>query len=226
MSGSSARGALADLQSSRFGMHRASHQANDCNNHEPDAQAETRSVVPATPPQTRSDSLHRDEARECANAVDTRPNRRIVVDRDAAHVGEGAIGHAGDVGDGGLAGREPRVPGEPLLQHLQPFVPVRLARREVEVASEALDRAGARRVRIAARSPPARAIASPRPSPPAPPAATPPARGRRDGRGARRCAPEFVKDRLATSKYPRWIEFAGDLPKTATGKIQRFKLQQ
>ena len=35
----------------------------------------------------------------------------------------------------------------------------------------------------------------------------------------------FVKDRLATYKYPRWIEFASDLPKTATGKIQRFKLR-
>ena len=37
---------------------------------------------------------------------------------------------------------------------------------------------------------------------------------------------EFVKDRLAPFKYPRWIEFAGNLPKTATGKIQRFKLRQ
>ena len=37
---------------------------------------------------------------------------------------------------------------------------------------------------------------------------------------------EFVKDRLAPFKYPRWIEFAGGLPKTATGKIQRFKLRQ
>ena len=37
---------------------------------------------------------------------------------------------------------------------------------------------------------------------------------------------EFVKGRLAPFKYPRWIEFAGDLPKTATGKIQRFKLRQ
>ena len=35
----------------------------------------------------------------------------------------------------------------------------------------------------------------------------------------------FVKDRLARYKYPRWIEFASDLPKTATGKIQRFKLR-
>ena len=37
---------------------------------------------------------------------------------------------------------------------------------------------------------------------------------------------EFVKDRLAPFKYPRWVEFASDLPKTATGKIQRFKLRQ
>lgn len=34
-----------------------------------------------------------------------------------------------------------------------------------------------------------------------------------------------VKTRLAPYKYPRWIEFAGELPKTATGKIQRFKLR-
>jgi benzoate-CoA ligase len=36
----------------------------------------------------------------------------------------------------------------------------------------------------------------------------------------------FVKDRLAPFKYPRVIEFVADLPKTATGKIQRFKLRQ
>ena len=36
----------------------------------------------------------------------------------------------------------------------------------------------------------------------------------------------FVKDRLAPFKYPRSIEFVMDLPKTATGKIQRFKLRQ
>jgi len=36
----------------------------------------------------------------------------------------------------------------------------------------------------------------------------------------------FVKDRLAPYKYPRFIEFVQDLPKTATGKIQRFKLRQ
>ena len=36
----------------------------------------------------------------------------------------------------------------------------------------------------------------------------------------------FVKDKIAPYKYPRWIEFVGELPKTATGKIQRFKLRQ
>jgi benzoate-CoA ligase len=35
----------------------------------------------------------------------------------------------------------------------------------------------------------------------------------------------FVKDRIAPYKYPRWIEFVPDLPKTATGKIQRYKLR-
>jgi benzoate-CoA ligase family protein len=36
----------------------------------------------------------------------------------------------------------------------------------------------------------------------------------------------FVKERLATFKAPRWIEFLPELPKTATGKIQRFVLRQ
>jgi acyl-coenzyme A synthetase/AMP-(fatty) acid ligase len=35
----------------------------------------------------------------------------------------------------------------------------------------------------------------------------------------------FVKDRLAPFKYPRWIRFIDELPKTASGKIQRFKLR-
>jgi benzoate-CoA ligase len=35
-----------------------------------------------------------------------------------------------------------------------------------------------------------------------------------------------VKTRLAPFKYPRWVEFTPELPKTATGKIQRFKLRQ
>jgi benzoate-CoA ligase len=36
---------------------------------------------------------------------------------------------------------------------------------------------------------------------------------------------QHVKDKLAPYKYPRWIEFLSELPKTATGKIQRFKLR-
>jgi benzoate-CoA ligase len=36
----------------------------------------------------------------------------------------------------------------------------------------------------------------------------------------------FVKQRLAIFKYPRWIEFIPELPKTATGKIQRFILRE
>jgi benzoate-CoA ligase len=36
----------------------------------------------------------------------------------------------------------------------------------------------------------------------------------------------FVKERLAPYKYPRAIEFLDELPKTATGKIQRFRLRE
>jgi len=35
----------------------------------------------------------------------------------------------------------------------------------------------------------------------------------------------FVRARLAHYKYPRWIVFVDELPKTATGKIQRYKLR-
>ena len=35
----------------------------------------------------------------------------------------------------------------------------------------------------------------------------------------------FVKERLAPYKYPRWIEFTSELPKTATGKIKRYQLR-
>jgi benzoate-CoA ligase family protein len=37
---------------------------------------------------------------------------------------------------------------------------------------------------------------------------------------------QFVKDRIAPYKYPRWIEFVEALPRTATGKLQRFRLRQ
>ncbi len=36
----------------------------------------------------------------------------------------------------------------------------------------------------------------------------------------------FVKGKLAPHKYPRFLEFVAELPKTATGKIQRFKLRE
>ena len=35
----------------------------------------------------------------------------------------------------------------------------------------------------------------------------------------------FVREQLAAFKYPRWIEIVKELPKTSTGKIQRFKLR-
>jgi 4-hydroxybenzoate-CoA ligase len=36
---------------------------------------------------------------------------------------------------------------------------------------------------------------------------------------------KWVLDRLAKYKYPRWVEFVTDLPKSATGKIQRYRLR-
>ena len=35
---------------------------------------------------------------------------------------------------------------------------------------------------------------------------------------------DFVKTRLAPYKYPRYVEFMTELPKTATGKLQRYIL--
>jgi 4-hydroxybenzoate-CoA ligase len=37
---------------------------------------------------------------------------------------------------------------------------------------------------------------------------------------------DHVKSRIGPWKYPRWVEVVDSLPKTATGKIQRFKLRQ
>lgn len=37
---------------------------------------------------------------------------------------------------------------------------------------------------------------------------------------------DFVRARIELWKYPRWIHFVEELPKTATGKIQRFKLRE
>lgn len=36
---------------------------------------------------------------------------------------------------------------------------------------------------------------------------------------------DFIKTRLAPFKYPRWVAFVDELPKTASGKIQRFRLR-
>ncbi len=36
---------------------------------------------------------------------------------------------------------------------------------------------------------------------------------------------EHCKEKMAEYKRPRWIEFVSELPKTATGKIQRFRLR-
>ena len=37
---------------------------------------------------------------------------------------------------------------------------------------------------------------------------------------------EHVKSTIAPFKYPREIEFVASLPRTETGKLQRFKLRQ
>lgn len=37
---------------------------------------------------------------------------------------------------------------------------------------------------------------------------------------------EFIKEKIGMWKYPRWVDIVDDLPKTATGKIQRFKLRE
>jgi 2-aminobenzoate-CoA ligase len=37
---------------------------------------------------------------------------------------------------------------------------------------------------------------------------------------------DFVKRTIAPYKYPRAIEFVAALPRTETGKLQRFRLRQ
>jgi 4-hydroxybenzoate-CoA ligase len=50
------------------------------------------------------------------------------------------------------------------------------------------------------------------------------------GKTAANGLPEALKEHVKTKagpwKYPRWVEFVDGLPKTATGKIQRFKLRE
>ncbi|MBW2709048.1 MAG: hypothetical protein JRD04_07160 [Deltaproteobacteria bacterium] len=36
----------------------------------------------------------------------------------------------------------------------------------------------------------------------------------------------FVKESIALYKYPRWVDFVSELPRTAGGKLQRFILQE
>jgi len=49
--------------------------------------------------------------------------------------------------------------------------------------------------------------------------------GRLDGHALRELLKAHVQERIGVWKYPRWIEVVDSLPKTATGKIQRYKLR-
>jgi benzoate-CoA ligase len=51
------------------------------------------------------------------------------------------------------------------------------------------------------------------------------AQGQQPGESLAEELKAFVKGRLAPHKYPRELVFVPDLPKTATGKIQRFRLR-
>jgi 4-hydroxybenzoate-CoA ligase len=50
--------------------------------------------------------------------------------------------------------------------------------------------------------------------------------GRAVANGLEEALQEQVKAKAGVWKYPRWIAFVDGLPKTATGKIQRFKLRE
>jgi 4-hydroxybenzoate-CoA ligase len=50
--------------------------------------------------------------------------------------------------------------------------------------------------------------------------------GKREANGLNDALKEHVKAKAGVWKYPRWIEIVDGLPKTATGKIQRFKLRE
>jgi 4-hydroxybenzoate-CoA ligase len=51
-------------------------------------------------------------------------------------------------------------------------------------------------------------------------------RANADMGGLQEALKEHVKQKIGVWKYPRWIEVVDALPKTATGKIQRFKLRE
>jgi 2-aminobenzoate-CoA ligase len=50
--------------------------------------------------------------------------------------------------------------------------------------------------------------------------------GHEPGEAMTRTLQDFVKQTIAPYKYPRAIEFRASLPRTETGKLQRFKLRQ
>jgi len=50
--------------------------------------------------------------------------------------------------------------------------------------------------------------------------------GYQAGRGLEEDLKQFVRARIASYKYPRWVEFIPEIPKTATGKIQRYRLRE
>ena len=50
--------------------------------------------------------------------------------------------------------------------------------------------------------------------------------GTGQGQATAKALQDFVKAEIAPYKYPREIEFVGELPKTETGKLQRFRLRQ
>jgi 2-aminobenzoate-CoA ligase len=50
--------------------------------------------------------------------------------------------------------------------------------------------------------------------------------GHEAGDAMARTLQDFVKQTIAPYKYPRVIEFRSSLPRTETGKLQRFKLRQ
>ena len=47
----------------------------------------------------------------------------------------------------------------------------------------------------------------------------------RNRRGLTEALQDFVKARIAPYKYPRPIEYTNELPRTATGKLQRYRLR-
>ena len=51
------------------------------------------------------------------------------------------------------------------------------------------------------------------------------ARGVAPDEATRKRLQDHVKAVIAPYKYPRSVQFTGSLPKTATGKIQRFRLR-